>query len=105
VEQALEDQFAGKVALATGAGSGMGCAIAILLAKRGAAVTLVGRRENKLADVAAEITAAGQRRAPRRRRRFPRLSLVMRTDTPAQSQSVLCLRLKQPFWAVGRPEG
>ena len=59
MEQALQEQFADKVALVTGAGSGMGRATAVLLAKRGAAVTLVGRRENKLADVAAEITAAG----------------------------------------------
>jgi NAD(P)-dependent dehydrogenase (short-subunit alcohol dehydrogenase family) len=59
MEQARQEEFTGKVALVTGAGSGMGRATAILLAKRGAAVTLIGRRENKLADVAAEITAAG----------------------------------------------
>jgi NAD(P)-dependent dehydrogenase (short-subunit alcohol dehydrogenase family) len=37
MEHALQGQFAGKVALVTGAGSGMGRATAILLAKRGAA--------------------------------------------------------------------
>ena len=57
----MQAQFADKVALVTGAGSGMGRATAILLARRGAAVTLVGRRENKLAEVVAEITAAGGR--------------------------------------------
>ncbi|GAB2734415.1 SDR family NAD(P)-dependent oxidoreductase [Kitasatospora kifunensis] len=55
----MQQQFTDKVALVTGAGSGMGRATAILLAKRGMAITLVGRRENRLADVAAEITAAG----------------------------------------------
>ncbi|WP_269151043.1 SDR family NAD(P)-dependent oxidoreductase [Acetobacter sicerae] len=54
-------QFEHKVALVTGAGSGMGRDIAIVLAERGAAVTLVGRREEKLAEVAAEITTAGGR--------------------------------------------
>jgi NAD(P)-dependent dehydrogenase (short-subunit alcohol dehydrogenase family) len=52
-------QFEGKVALITGAGSGMGRATAILLAQRGAAVALVGRRESRLNDAVTEITAAG----------------------------------------------
>jgi len=54
-------QFEGKVTLITGAGSGMGRATAILLAQRGAAVALVGRRESKLHDAVAEITASGGR--------------------------------------------
>ncbi|WP_234380099.1 SDR family NAD(P)-dependent oxidoreductase [Streptomyces sp. CMB-StM0423] len=57
----MQRQFAGKVALVTGAGSGMGRATAVLLARRGAAVTVVGRRENKLAEVVDEIAAAGGR--------------------------------------------
>ncbi|WP_169949218.1 SDR family NAD(P)-dependent oxidoreductase [Microbispora sp. H11081] len=51
--------FHDKVALVTGAGTGMGAATAILLAERGARVTLVGRREEPLREVAAQITKAG----------------------------------------------
>src|ERR1700704_1735509 len=54
-------QFENKVTLVTGAGSGMGRATAVLLAQRGAVVTVVGRREQKLAEVVEEITANGGR--------------------------------------------
>lgn len=53
------NQYAGKVALVTGAGSGMGRATAVLLAHRGAAVTVTGRRADKLDEVVREIEAAG----------------------------------------------
>jgi NADP-dependent 3-hydroxy acid dehydrogenase YdfG len=49
----------GKVAWITGAGSGIGRSGAIELAKAGAHVVLSGRRAGQLADVVAEITAAG----------------------------------------------
>lgn len=52
-------QFAGRVALVTGAGSGIGAATARLMAARGAAVTLVGRRQDKLDEVAEDIRSAG----------------------------------------------
>ncbi len=49
----------GKTALITGASQGIGRACAIELAKAGARIALAARNESKLADVAAEITAAG----------------------------------------------
>jgi NAD(P)-dependent dehydrogenase (short-subunit alcohol dehydrogenase family) len=57
----MTQPFADNSALVTGAGSGMGAATAILLAERGAAVTLVGRRRAKLDEVADEIHRAGGR--------------------------------------------
>jgi NAD(P)-dependent dehydrogenase (short-subunit alcohol dehydrogenase family) len=49
----------GKVAFVTGAGSGIGEASARLLAARGARVTLVGRTEDELEEVAAGIRSEG----------------------------------------------
>ena len=57
--QPMTKPFEGKVALVTGAGSGIGAATALLLAERGAAVAVAGRRTNKLDEVVAQITAAG----------------------------------------------
>lgn len=54
-----ESQFAGKVALVTGAASGMGAATAELLAQRGASVVLVDRQEALLREVAARIVGTG----------------------------------------------
>lgn len=49
----------GKTALVTGASQGIGRACAIELARVGAKVALAARNEQKLAEVAAEIAAAG----------------------------------------------
>ena len=49
----------GKVALVTGASSGIGRATALAFAARGASVALAARRENELATLAAEIEAMG----------------------------------------------
>jgi 3-oxoacyl-[acyl-carrier protein] reductase len=57
----LAVDLAGQVALVTGASQGLGRAIAEALAAAGAAVALVARSADKLADVAAGITAAGGR--------------------------------------------
>jgi 3-oxoacyl-[acyl-carrier protein] reductase len=49
----------GKVALVTGASSGLGVRFAEVLAENGAAVVLVARRADRLATVKARIEAAG----------------------------------------------
>ncbi|MET8220139.1 SDR family NAD(P)-dependent oxidoreductase [Streptomyces hirsutus] len=51
----------GKVAMITGASSGIGAAAARLFAEEGAAVVVVARREDKLEDLVAEIRAGGGR--------------------------------------------
>lgn len=58
-------RFVGKVALVTGAGSGIGAAAARRLAAEGAAVVLVGRRAEPLEAVAQAVTDAGGRAAVR----------------------------------------
>ena len=51
--------FAGKVVWVTGAGTGIGKAGALMFAREGAAIALIGRRHDKLDEVAAEIRAFG----------------------------------------------
>ncbi|MGB8481086.1 MAG: 3-oxoacyl-[acyl-carrier-protein] reductase [Acidobacteriaceae bacterium] len=54
----------GRVALITGASQGIGRACAVALAKAGAQVALAARNTAKLAEVAAEIEAAGGKALP-----------------------------------------
>jgi NADP-dependent 3-hydroxy acid dehydrogenase YdfG len=51
--------FAGKVVWMTGAGTGIGKAGALMFAREGAAVALIGRRREALDEVAAQIQGIG----------------------------------------------
>src|SRR6476646_9481128 len=55
----LSRSVSGRVAIITGAASGMGRATAYVFADEGAHLALVDRQGDALAAVAAEITAAG----------------------------------------------
>jgi NAD(P)-dependent dehydrogenase (short-subunit alcohol dehydrogenase family) len=52
-------RFKGRVALVTGASSGIGRACALALGAEGAAVVVAGRRKERLAEVVTRIEAAG----------------------------------------------
>ncbi|MEO8244494.1 MAG: SDR family NAD(P)-dependent oxidoreductase [bacterium] len=52
-------EFAGKVALVTGAGSGIGAATARRLARNGATVAVLDLKPDRVAAICAEIAAAG----------------------------------------------
>lgn len=54
----------GKVAVVTGASSGLGAASAVALAEAGADVVLAARRADILAKVAAEVEATGRKALP-----------------------------------------
>lgn len=57
----MSARLAGKVALVTGAGQGVGQGIALALAAEGAALAVVGRTRDKLANTVAQIEQRGGR--------------------------------------------
>ncbi|WP_186098066.1 SDR family NAD(P)-dependent oxidoreductase [Burkholderia gladioli] len=59
METKIQGQLAGRVALVTGASSGIGRAAAIELARRGAKLVVAARRRPELDSLVAEIAAAG----------------------------------------------
>jgi NADP-dependent 3-hydroxy acid dehydrogenase YdfG len=59
VQSIMYENLQGRVALVTGASSGIGEATAIGLAKAGAKVAIAARRRERLEEIAAKITAEG----------------------------------------------
>ncbi|MEZ5099259.1 MAG: SDR family oxidoreductase [Thermoleophilia bacterium] len=57
----MTGELAGQHALVTGGGTGIGRACAVELARRGASITVTGRRPEPLAEAVAEIEALGGR--------------------------------------------
>jgi NAD(P)-dependent dehydrogenase (short-subunit alcohol dehydrogenase family) len=57
----MKESFEGKVALVTGAGSGMGLATARAFAEAGAAVALADAHENAVRSAAEELVSAGHK--------------------------------------------
>lgn len=83
----MSQQFKNKVAVVTGGGSGIGRAIALEIARRGARVCLLGRDAAKLEAVAAEIAEMGGKSSC-----YP----VDLADQPALLACVQCLTNEWP---------
>ena len=102
----------GRVALVTGASQGIGRACALALAEGGAAVALAARNEEKLAQVAQEITAKGGQAATFRMdvsnedevksavkaaiERFGKIDILV--NNAGMTRDTLLLRMKRSDW-------
>lgn len=77
----ISHDLTGRVALVTGASSGLGERFARVLAAQGAAVALCARRVDRLEALAAEITAAGGKAIPVQMDAMEADDLVRAVDT------------------------
>lgn len=80
-------KLAGKVALVTGAGQGLGRGIALALAGEGARVAVVGRTVSKCEGVAQEVAEAGGEAIP------------LRCDTEIRSDVDACVQRLRAHWS------
>jgi len=80
------NRLAGKRVIITGAGSGIGEATALLFAREGAKVALIGRRAQLLEDVAARIAADGGE------------ALVLPCDVSKEDQVARSFALAEEGW-------
>lgn len=76
----------GKVAIVTGAGAGIGRAVAVELGRHGARVALAGRRQVPLEETAQEVVAAGGE------------ALAIPTDVTVWDQVVALVRQVEDTW-------
>jgi len=101
--------LAGKVAVVTGAGSGIGAAIAKALSREGAGVALIGRNAAKLERQAAELSAdtliapadisdaeSVHTAFARIRERFPRIDVLV--NNAGQAESAPFSRTDAALW-------
>ena len=101
--------LAGKVAVVTGAGSGIGAAIAKALSREGAGVALIGRNAAKLERQAAELSAdtfiapadisdaeSVHKAFARIRERFPRIDVLV--NNAGQAESAPFSRTDTALW-------
>jgi NAD(P)-dependent dehydrogenase (short-subunit alcohol dehydrogenase family) len=77
------DTFEGKVALVTGATSGLGAATALAFARRGASVVVAGRRQTRGDEVVAQIEHLGGRA------RYVRTDVTVTADVDAMVRTTL----------------